>query len=75
MVMGDSVKGGDLYGTFPELVLGGPTDANTRGIWIPGTAVDQYGATLASWFGLPSSQLNTVFPNLPNFATSNLGFV
>jgi uncharacterized protein (DUF1501 family) len=75
MVMGDAVKGGDLYGTFPQLVLGGPNDANTRGIWIPTTAVDQYGATLASWFGLPASKLSTVFPNLPNFTTTNLGFV
>jgi len=75
MVMGGAAKGGDLYGTFPELALGGPDDANTRGIWIPTTSVDQYGATLASWFGLPPGQLNTVFPNLPNFAASNLGFV
>jgi uncharacterized protein (DUF1501 family) len=75
MVMGDAVKGGDLYGTFPELVLGGPADANTRGIWIPDTSVDQYGATLASWFGLPAENLSTVFPNLPHFAASNLGFV
>jgi uncharacterized protein (DUF1501 family) len=75
MVMGDAVNGGDLYGTFPQLVLGGPSDANTRGIWIPTTSVDQYGATLASWFGLPANKLSTVFPNLPNFAASNLGFV
>jgi uncharacterized protein (DUF1501 family) len=75
MVMGDAVKGGDVYGAFPQLVLGGPNDANARGIWIPTTAVDQYGATLASWFGLPANKLNSVFPNLPNFATSNLGFV
>ena len=75
MVMGDAVNGGDLYGTFPQLVLGGPSDANTRGIWIPTTSVDQYGATLATWFGLPANKLSTVFPDLPNFAASNLGFV
>ncbi len=67
-IMGDSVKGGDVYGAFPTQVLQGPDDANNRGVWIPTTSIDQYGATLANWFGVDPAKLGTVFPNLVNFA-------
>jgi len=75
IIMGDAVKGGDLYGTLPTQVLKGPDDANNRGVWIPTTSIDQYGATLATWFGVDSGNLSTVFPNLNRFSTSNLGFL
>ncbi len=68
IVMGDAVKGGDLYGTFPTLALQGPDDANNRGVWIPTTSIDQYGATLATWFGVDPAKLTAVFPNLGNFS-------
>ena len=74
LVMGASVKGGQLYGKFPTLVPNGPDDAGTEGRWIPTTAVDQYAATLAQWFGLPTGQLATVFPNLTTFGSTDLGF-
>jgi uncharacterized protein (DUF1501 family) len=74
-VLGDAVRGGDLYGKYPTLALGGPDDAENRGRWIPTTAVDQYGATLARWFGVPTDQLAAVFPNLPVFASSDVGFM
>jgi uncharacterized protein (DUF1501 family) len=74
LVLGGAVKGGQIYGQFPTFELSGPNDTDTRGRWIPTTSVDQYGATLCSWFGIPSSGLATVFPNLANFGSQNLGF-
>jgi uncharacterized protein (DUF1501 family) len=85
-VVGGSVRGGDCYGmsgpngtVFPTLAAAGPDDTdsggNARGRWIPTTAVDQYAATLASWFGVSSADLPAVFPNIGKFGTANLGFL
>jgi len=75
LVMGDSVRGGDFYGTYPTLALAGPNDSGSEGRWIPTASVDQYAATLATWYGLAASDLPTVFPSIGRFATSNLGFM
>ena len=74
-IIGGGVVGGKIYGTFPLLALGGPNDANTRGTLIPSSGVDQYGATMAQWFGVNAGNLASVFPNIGNYATSNLGFL
>jgi uncharacterized protein (DUF1501 family) len=76
MIMGGAVNGGDLYGTFPTLVLGGPDDSGSRGAMIPTTSIAQYGATLARWFGVPDgAEMDKVFPSLNNFAVKDLGFM
>jgi uncharacterized protein (DUF1501 family) len=75
VVVGGSVKGGDMYGRFPPLVRAGADDAGSNGSWIPTTAVDQIGCTLGSWFGMPQADIDLVFPNLANFSTKNLGFM
>lgn len=73
-VMGGSVRGGDFYGQFPTLGLGGPDDAGSEGRWIPTVSVDQYAATLATWYGAQASDLQVILPNIDRFATNDLGF-
>ncbi|HEX8294015.1 MAG TPA: DUF1501 domain-containing protein, partial [Pyrinomonadaceae bacterium] len=79
LVLGGAVRGGDFYGAYPSLALGGPDDADggttPRGRWIPTTSVEQYAATLASWYGLPASDFPAVFPLLDRFPSPNLGFM
>jgi uncharacterized protein (DUF1501 family) len=74
-IIGDAVSGGAMYGQYPQLILGGPSDAEYEGRWLPIASVDQYGATLARWFGVAPGNLSAVFPNLGSFSTSDLGFM
>ena len=75
LVLGGAVGGGAFYGRYPDLTMGGPDDASDYGAWIPGASFDQYGATLARWFGVPPAQLLQVFPLLGTFPTQDLGFL
>jgi len=75
LVLGGAVKGGALYGRYPDLIIGGPDDASDNGAWIPTTSIEQYGATLARWFGVAEASLVQVFPNLDAFAEQDLGFL
>jgi uncharacterized protein (DUF1501 family) len=75
MIVGGALKGADVYGKFPLLALDGPDDVTGRGVWLPSTSLDQYAATIASWFGVADNALTTVFPNLVNFTTQKLGFM
>lgn len=74
-ILGGAVKGGQFFGQYPDLSLGGPNDANTRGTLLPTTSVDQYGATLANWFGVSAANMPQVFPNIGNFQQTNLGIL
>jgi uncharacterized protein (DUF1501 family) len=75
IVLGGAVKGGQIYGTYPTLALGGPDDSDSNGRWVPTTASSQYAATLAQWFGVSVAELPAVLPSIGNFTTNNLGFV
>ncbi len=87
-VVGGGIVASDFYGGlrpdgsgnyYPTLTFNGPDDADSnasaRGRWIPTSSVEQYAATLARWYGLPEGNMNTVFPKLSNFPTSDLGFM
>lgn len=88
MVVGGAVKGAAFYGTAPPVSV---TDTSSpddqwhvgQGRLLPSTSVDQFGATLGTWFGVADSELNGIFPNLRNFGVSagrndyptNMGFM
>lgn len=74
LVMGDAVRGRDMYGTFPTLEIDGPDDV-TGGRMIPTTSSDQYAATLARWFGIPDQELDIVAPSIDNFVVRDLNFI
>ena len=74
LVVGDAVRGRELYGRYPLLEIDGPDDVR-RGRLIPSVSADQYAASLARWIGVPDADLGHVAPNLHNFAERDLGFL
>ncbi len=80
-VFGGAVNGGQVIGDLPNYSSENNEDdtGDRRGAFagriIPQISVSQYGATIARWMGVPESDLSTVFPDLPNFAQTDLGFM
>jgi uncharacterized protein (DUF1501 family) len=58
---------------MPDMATGSADDAGSGRI-IPQIATEQYAATLARWFGVAESDIDTVFPTLNRFASRDLGF-
>jgi uncharacterized protein (DUF1501 family) len=59
---------------MPSLVLGGADDFGS-GRLVPTTSCDQFAATLARWFGVSTTQLPALFPNVANFASQWLSLL
>ncbi len=74
-VAGGDVRGKRIYGDIPTADLNNGSYTSSRGRLIPTTSVEQYAATMGSWFGLDSSELQSALPNLRNFNTQNIGFM
>jgi uncharacterized protein (DUF1501 family) len=68
LVFGGAVRGGKIYGEYPDLALGSRLDTG-RGRLIPTTSVEEYSAVLARWLGVPDRDLLEIFPNLAHFGT------
>jgi uncharacterized protein (DUF1501 family) len=88
LMVGGAVKGATFYGSAPPISITDTAAADDQwhvgqGRLLPSTAVDQYAATLAKWFGVADSELATLLPNLKNFGLAagrpdyptNLGFM
>ena len=75
-VLGGAVKGQRIYGT-PPAIGNGTADDVGQGRLLPTLSVDQYASTLASWFGVSTTDMATVLPNIGNYnpSTWNIGFV
>lgn len=71
MVMGNAVKARQWVGAVPRCELGAPDEIG-QGRMLPAISVDQLGATLATWMGVPDSDLATVFPHIGNFPLRTL---
>jgi uncharacterized protein (DUF1501 family) len=87
-MVGGAVKGAAFYGTPPPVSVGSTAAAQDQwhvgqGRLLPSTSVDQYAATLGSWFGVADGELAGILPNLRHFGASagrpdyptNLGFM
>ena len=88
LIVGGAVKGKAFYGTPPPVSIGSGADPQDQwhvgqGRLLPSTSVDQYAATLASWFGVADAEMNDILPNLRHFGAAagrpdypiNLGFM
>ena len=72
VVMGGAVNGGTIYGDYPILSSSSPLDVG-RGVYAPTTSVDEYFAELALWFGVATSELDQVLPNVRSFYSPESG--
>ena len=75
-VVGGAVNGRNFYGRPPVVADNGPDDVG-QGRLLPAISVDQYAATLASWFGVSAAEMASVLPFISNYpaASRNLGFI
>jgi uncharacterized protein (DUF1501 family) len=60
-VLGGAVRGGELFGRYPDMASG-PFDSDSA--LIPTTSSAQYYATLATWLGIPGGELPQLLPDL-----------
>jgi uncharacterized protein (DUF1501 family) len=85
LMVGGAVQGGRFYGKAPPVsVTNSTSDAFDQwhvgqGRLLPSTAVDQYAATLARWFGVAPGELGQILPHINNFGGTDypvdLGFM
>jgi len=71
LVMGGAVKPRQWVGAVPRCEMGAPDEVG-QGRMLPAISVDQLGATLATWMGVPDSDLATVFPRIGQFPQRTL---
>ncbi len=66
-VFGGPVGGGEILGHYPSLAIDGPDDIGRGGRIFPRLSVDEYFCELLRWFGVDSSDMDSVLPNITRF--------
>jgi uncharacterized protein (DUF1501 family) len=66
-VVGGAVNGNRILGDIPPPVIDHAQDSGS-GRLIPNVSVEQFAASLAAWFGLTSSEIQSALPNIGNFS-------
>lgn len=74
IVAGGAVRGGQIFGRFPELALGSPDEVGS-GRLLPAHSVTQYAAPMGRWLGLSAAEVASVLPGLGNFDADALAFL
>jgi uncharacterized protein (DUF1501 family) len=87
-IVGGAVRGAAFYGSAPPVSVGNTSAPEDQwhvgqGRLLPTTSVDQYAATLATWFGVSPAEMAGILPNLKNFGSAagradyptNMGFM
>jgi len=69
-ILSGAIKGGRVYNDFPSSLRAGNAADLGRGRLIPKYPYESFMVPIAEWLGVQPMQLNTVFPNLPNFNAS-----
>ncbi len=71
MMMGGGVKGGQILGTYPDILTDDGPLILQRGRVIPSTSWDVIFAGIAEWAGVSKESSGSVCPNLENFPASS----
>jgi uncharacterized protein (DUF1501 family) len=75
LILGGATLGGEIYGRFPKMQVGGDEDAVGNGTWIPSTSSTQYAETLAAWYGKPNLAGLPEYPDANNALRPRLNFL
>ncbi|MBB6143361.1 uncharacterized protein (DUF1501 family) [Silvibacterium bohemicum] len=73
-LIGGGLAGNRIIGSLPDFDIGGSQDYTGQGVWIPTIATQQVAANVATWLGLNSSQIASIFPNLASFSATPVSF-
>ena len=66
IILGKSIKGGEILGEYPSLKLESSLDIG-GGVLIPTTSTDELYNNLLKWYGINSNEIKKILPNLKNF--------